>query len=56
MENNMKGPLKLKIEALGFLMVQWFRVHLAMQGTWVPSLVHEDPTCCMAIKSMHCNY
>ena len=27
------------------LLVQWLRIHLAMQGTQVPSLVQEDPTC-----------
>jgi hypothetical protein len=26
-----------------FLEVQWLRSHLPMQGTWVPSLVREDP-------------
>ena len=27
------------------LVVQWFRILLPMQGTWVRSLVREDPTC-----------
>ena len=27
------------------LMVQWLRIHLAMQGTLIQSLVQEDPTC-----------
>ena len=27
-----------------------------MQGTRVPSLVWEDPTCCRATKSVHHNY
>ena len=27
------------------LVVQWLRIHLAMQGTQVPSLVREDATC-----------
>ena len=31
-----------------FLVVQWLRIHLSMQGTWVWSLVQEDPTCCRA--------
>ena len=26
------------------LVVQWLRIHLPVQGTWVPSLVQEDPT------------
>ena len=32
------------------LVVQWLRIHLPMQGTWVPSLVWEDPTCGRATK------
>ena len=32
------------------LVVQWFRIHLPMQGTWVQSLVQEDPTCHGATK------
>ena len=28
-----------------FLVVQWLRIRLPMQGTWVQSLVWEDPTC-----------
>ena len=27
------------------LVVQWIRIHLPMQGTWVVSLIQEDPTC-----------
>ena len=27
------------------LVVQWLRIHLLMQGTWVRSLAQEDPTC-----------
>ena len=27
-----------------------------MQGTWVLSLVQEDPTCCRATKPVSCNY
>ena len=38
------------------LMVQWLRIHLSMQGKWVPSLVQEDPTCCGATKPLHHNY
>ena len=34
---------KLKIETS--LVVQWLRIHLAMQGTQARSLVQEDPTC-----------
>ena len=38
------------------LVVQWLRIHLPVQGTWVPSLVWEDPTCCEATKPVHHNY
>ena len=38
------------------LVAQWLRILLPMQGTWVPSLVREDPTCCEAAKPMHHNY
>ena len=38
-----------------FLVVQWLRVHLPMQGTGVQSLVQEDPTC-RATKPMCHNY
>ena len=27
------------------LVVQWLRIRLPMQGTWVQALVQEDPTC-----------
>ena len=37
------------------LMVQWSRIRLPMQGTWVQSLVWEDSTCCGATKSVCCN-
>ena len=32
------------------LVVQWLRIHLAMQGTQVQSLVREDSTCRGAAK------
>ena len=32
------------------LVVQWLRIHLPVQGTWVPSLVEEDPACFSATK------
>ena len=38
------------------LAVQWLRIHLPMQGTWVQALVQEDPTCRRATKPMHHNY
>ena len=39
-----------------FLVVQWLRIHLPMQGTRVRALVQEDPTCCRATKPVHHNY
>ena len=36
--------------------VQWLRIHLPMQGTWVQSLVQEDPTYHGAVKPVHHKY
>ena len=36
--------------------VQWLRIHLPMQGTWVRALVQEDPTCLGATKPVRHNY
>ena len=38
------------------LVVQWIRIHLPRQGTWVLSLVLEDSTCLRATKSTCHNY
>ena len=38
------------------LLVQELKIRLPMQGTWVPSLVEEDPTCLTATKPMSCNH
>ena len=38
------------------LVIQWLRICLPMQGTWVPSLIQEDPTCHGASKPMNQNY
>ena len=38
------------------LVVQYLGVCLSMQGTWVQSLVREDPTCHKATKPMCHNY
>ena len=38
------------------LVVQWTRICLPMQGTWVWSLVWEDSTCLRATKPMCHNY
>ena len=37
-------------------MVQWLRIYLPMQQTWVQSLLQEDSTCHGAAQSMHYNY
>ena len=38
------------------LVVQWLRIRLPMQGTWVPSLVGEpNPACFRATNPLHCN-
>jgi len=34
------------------LVVQWLKILLPMQGTWVQSPVWEDSTCCRASKSV----
>ena len=39
-----------------FLVVQWLRIHLPMQGTQVLALVREDPTCHGAAKPVCHNY
>ena len=38
------------------LVVQWLRICLPMQGTWVRALAREDPTCRGANKPMCHNY
>ena len=38
------------------LVVQWLRIYLPVQGTWVQYLVWEDPTCRGATKPMYHNY
>ena len=37
------------------LVIQWLRICLPMQGTWVPSLVQEDFTCHRAARPLHHN-
>ena len=41
---------------MDFLVVQWLRIHLAVQGTQVRSLVQEDSTGLGATKPVHHNY
>ena len=36
-----------------FLVLQRLRIHLAMQGTRVQSLIQEDSTCCRATKPLY---
>ena len=38
------------------LVVQWLRIRLPVQGTWVQALDQEDPTCHGATKPVHHNY
>ena len=38
------------------LVVQWLRICLPKQGTWLQSLVQEDPTCRRATGPIHGNY
>ena len=38
------------------LVIQWLRVHLSMQRTWVQPLVQEDTICRRATKPMHHSY
>ena len=50
-----KGPL-YNADLGTFEVVQWLRICLPMQGTQVPSLVWEYPTCRRATKPMGHNY
>ena len=45
-----------KVKDRASLVAQWQRICLPMQGTWVRSLVQEDPTCHGATKPMRHNY
>ena len=36
------------------LVVQWIRIHLTFQGTWVQSLVWEDSTCLVYVYMCAC--
>ena len=44
--------IKVNKKCRASLVVQWLRICLPMQGTWVQFLVWEDPTCCGAMKPM----
>ena len=48
--SHVRGPVQFKHvlfkgQLWASLVAQWLRIHLPMQGTWVWSLVQEDPTC-----------
>ena len=45
-----------KFQSRTSLVVQWLRIQLPMQRTWVHSLVQEDPTCHGAPKLVFHNY
>ena len=45
-----------KLQAGASLVVHWLRIHLPLQGTQVPFLVREDPTCLGATKPVCHNY
>ena len=47
---------RLKRTSWASLVEQLLRIRLPMQGTWVRSLVREDPTCRGAMKPVHHNY
>ena len=56
--NGLNGDsLSVKRTRMGTsLVVQWLRIRLPMQGTWVRALVQEDPTCHGATKPVRHNY
>ena len=51
-----KGPYSHKLIFSGTSLDTELGVHLPVQGTQVPSLLQEDPTCRRAAESMRCNY
>ena len=44
-KNFPKSKLLRNTKASNFLVVRWLRICLPMPGTWVRSLIQEDPTC-----------
>ena len=46
----------LKTQCRAFLVAQWLKICLLMQGTRVRALVWEDPTCCGATRPVSHNY
>ena len=55
-EADSNEELRSRIQERASLVVQWLRVRLPMQGTWVRALVWEDPTCRGATGPMNHNY
>ena len=54
---NARTSEEFKISFIGTsLVTQWLRICLPMQGTWVQSLVQEDPTCHGGTKPVPHNY
>ena len=51
-----RSGLFRKLPEGAYLVVQWLRIRLPMQGTRVPALVREDPTCPGVTKPMRHNY
>ena len=51
--NKMKLGKISKDQYRASLVVQWLRIHLPVQGTWVRALVWEDPICRGATKPVH---
>ena len=45
-----EGTIRKCISLGASLVAQWLRICLAMQGTWVQSLLQEDPMSRMATK------
>ena len=45
-----------KVQSRTSLVANWLRIRLPMQGTWVWSLVQEDPTCLKATQPLSHNY
>ena len=50
------GHLNLKNLPQASLVVQWQRIRLPMQETWVRFLIRDDSTCSGATKPMRHNY
>ena len=51
-----RGPINMKTVFRTSLVVQWLRICLPIQGTWVQSLVWDDPTCHVTTKPRRHNY